>query len=82
MTKADPVLPDQGGRMMPVDPSPPASESREDLVRRRAYEIYERRGREPGRALEHWLAAEQEMSTKHKTRIDREEFDVALPNNA
>jgi Protein of unknown function (DUF2934) len=37
--------------------------SREE-IEKRAYEIYEERGREPGHAEEHWLAAEQELSER------------------
>jgi len=37
--------------------------SREE-VERRAYEIYEQRGREDGHELEHWLAAEEECSRR------------------
>jgi len=33
----------------------------EELVRRRAYEIYESTGRQDGRAEEHWLQAEAEV---------------------
>jgi len=32
-------------------------------VRRRAYDLYEQRGRQPGRALEDWLTAEREIKT-------------------
>ena len=55
-----PVLPDQSGRLMAVDPlgtnAPP-----EEVVRRKAYEIYEQRGRQEGRALQDWLQAEGEV---------------------
>jgi Protein of unknown function (DUF2934) len=30
----------------------------------RAYEIYQERGREDGHALEHWLAAEEELTNR------------------
>jgi hypothetical protein len=33
-------------------------------IEKRAYEIYEERGREPGHAEEHWLAAEQELTER------------------
>lgn len=71
--KKDPVVPDQSGRMMPVDPlginaSPEevkrkfdVNASREEVIRQRAYEIYEQQGREEGYALNHWLRAEQEL---------------------
>jgi hypothetical protein len=70
---ADPVVSDQSGRLMPIDPlginaSPDAlrwkynvNDSREEVVRRRAYEIYEQHGREDGYALDHWLQAESEL---------------------
>ncbi len=71
--KRDPVAPDQAGRMMPIDPlginaSPEevkrkfdVSASREEVIRQRAYEIYEQQGREEGFALNHWLRAESEL---------------------
>ncbi|MFN7972537.1 MAG: DUF2934 domain-containing protein [Acidobacteriota bacterium] len=31
------------------------------LIRRRAYELWEAAGRPDGRAVDHWLAAEQEV---------------------
>jgi hypothetical protein len=69
----DPVVPDQAGRVMPIDPMGINSSSeevkrkfnvnaaREDVVRQRAYEIYEQQGREEGYALDHWLRAECEL---------------------
>jgi len=69
----DPVVPDQSGRLMPADPmginaSPDEvkrkfniNAAREDVVRQRAYEIYEQQGREEGHALNHWLRAEHEL---------------------
>jgi hypothetical protein len=33
----------------------------QDQIRRRAYELYEERGREDGRELEDWLRAEEEI---------------------
>lgn len=35
-----------------------------DLIRRRAYELYEARGREEGRELEDWLRAEAEITQR------------------
>ena len=40
---------------------PNRSISREERIRRRAYELYVARGREPGREIEDWLRAEQEL---------------------
>ena len=69
--KKDPVLSDQSGRMMQADPMGINScpdevkrkfnviSAREDVVRQRAYEIYEQHGREEGYA--HWLQAEYEL---------------------
>ena len=36
--------------------------TREENIRRRAYEIYLDRGGEPGHDLEHWLQAERELT--------------------
>ncbi len=53
----DPVLPDQGGRMMQADPGN-VIPSREEDIRRRAFAIYESRGKQDGNALDDWLTAE------------------------
>ncbi len=58
--QADPVLPDQSGRMMPIDPLG-TNAPREERVRIRAYELYERRGREDGYADYDWMRAEAEV---------------------
>ncbi len=58
---ADPVIRDQGGRTMPVDP-PAIYVARAENVRRRAYEIYEKRGKQEGHAVDDWLAAESEIT--------------------
>lgn len=63
--RKDPVIPDQGGRSMPVDPLNPVNAVVEDRVRMRAYEIYEQRGKEQGHAFDHWIAAEREL-THHR----------------
>ncbi len=36
--------------------------TRDEKIRRRAYEIYLERGGEPGHDLEHWLQAERELT--------------------
>ena len=41
---------------MKPDPMPS-----QDMIRARAYELYENRGREPGRDEEDWLRAEHEI---------------------
>lgn len=55
--KSDPVLPDQGGRLMYID----EQSNREEVVRQLAYQFYELRGRSEGHALDDWLAAEQSL---------------------
>jgi hypothetical protein len=40
--------------------APQSTLDRETSIRRRAYELWEHAGRPTGRALEHWLAAENE----------------------
>ena len=37
----------------------------EEQIRRRAYELYESRGREEGHDLEDWLTAEEEITAKN-----------------
>ncbi len=48
---------------VPAKPSAPTDPSRdlEEQVRMRAYELYENRGKEDGRAMEDWLQAEREV---------------------
>ncbi len=57
--KADPVVPGQGGREMPVDPGHPVHIPQEERIRQKAYELYQRRGKRDGYALEDWLQAER-----------------------
>ncbi len=38
----------------------------EDEIRRRAYEIYQSRGGEPGREMEDWVQAERELRAKRR----------------
>lgn len=42
------------------------SNSREERIRRRAYEFYLARGREPDRELEDWILAEREIGQEEK----------------
>jgi Protein of unknown function (DUF2934) len=39
-------------------------------VARRAYELFQTRGGEPGHDLEHWLEAERELSRMSRTEAD------------
>ena len=41
-----------------------SSADHQEQIRLRAYELYEQRGREDGRDLEHWLQAESEVAQK------------------
>jgi hypothetical protein len=41
----------------------------EDEIRRRAYELYEQRGREDGHDLEDWFRAEEEVAQKRRRRV-------------
>jgi Protein of unknown function (DUF2934) len=66
-SNVDPVVPDQAGRLMPVDPLG-ANAPVEEVVRRRAYEIYQQRGREDGHAIQHWLQAESEVQCASKAK--------------
>ncbi len=60
--KTDPVVSDQGGRLMQVDPHHSPNAPREEAVRRKAYELYEVRGKTDGHDLEDWLKAEALVS--------------------
>jgi hypothetical protein len=42
----------------------PSATPATDLTRERAYELYERRGREPGQEVQDWLRAEQEVLSR------------------
>ncbi len=56
----DPVLPDQGGRMMAVDPLG-INVFREEALRKKAYEVYEQRRGKDGNVLRDWVKAEREL---------------------
>ncbi len=64
---SEPVLLDQGGRLMPVDPIGSINAPLEELVRRKAYELYEQRGGMEGHALEDWVNAESHVRRVLKT---------------
>jgi len=44
--------------------SNPIQDDKAERIRRRAYEIYEQRGRQDGLEVEDWLRAEQEVSSE------------------
>ncbi len=60
----DPTVSDQAGRMMEVDPKGSINVSRKEEIRRKAYELYEKRGKGDGHDLEDWISAESEMQKK------------------
>jgi Protein of unknown function (DUF2934) len=60
-----------------------ADEQLIDLVRRRAYQIWENAGRPKGRDLDHWLQAEMECRLKtapHVTAAEQTAADAAGTN--
>ena len=52
------MKPDSGNKAIAIVEPPRIEEE----IRKRAYELFEARGREEGRALEDWLRAEQEIT--------------------
>jgi hypothetical protein len=56
------MKPDSGQKAIAIVEPPTIEEE----IRRRAYELFEARGREEGRELDDWLRAEQEI-TGHKS---------------
>ena len=62
--RVDPVLPDQVG--LPSDPPKVAALPTEEMIRMRAYQLYEQRGRANGYALEDWIAAKAETRGDHR----------------
>ena len=59
-SNARPTAPDLKSASSAITLGRPSDEE----IARRAYEIYEREGRQPGRELENWLKAEAELSGK------------------
>lgn len=47
----------------------PQTADEKERVAKRAYELYEQRGRQPGHETEDWLQAESEICKKKKTKI-------------
>ena len=48
-------------------PTRPPEPMLEQAIRQRAYELYVKRGRTPGHALDDWLEAEAELVLGHST---------------
>jgi hypothetical protein len=61
-SKVDPVLPDQAGRPMRIDPHD-AQINRIEAIRMQAYLLYEQGGRQAGHEIDDWLAAEAQIAT-------------------
>jgi Protein of unknown function (DUF2934) len=58
--------PTKSPTLVPQEKPTPALE---DEIRRRAYELYEQRGREDGDEVEDWLRAEEEVTQKRSRRV-------------
>jgi Protein of unknown function (DUF2934) len=55
----------------PAKEPPIETLSLEERIRRRAHELYVRRGKEPGSELDDWLQAEQEIRRATEQAIDK-----------
>lgn len=60
-SRLPPMLPRTALSLYGEDTSAEGPQSVENLVRRRAYALFEARGRQPGRDVEDWLDAEREV---------------------
>lgn len=76
-TRSKQVIPmPEGGA--PVLVKKPASDGHarptelESAIRLRAYEIYEERGREPGRECEDWFRAEREITARYPEKAQQQ----------
>jgi len=56
-------------RTSPLVEREKTSVNQEDEIRRRAYELYEQRGREDGHELEDWFRAEEEVTQKRNRGV-------------
>lgn len=54
--------------LRPRSPKPNLPSNAEERIRRRAYQLYEQRGRTDGFALDDWLQAEREILRVQKQR--------------
>ncbi|MGE0407305.1 MAG: DUF2934 domain-containing protein [Candidatus Korobacteraceae bacterium] len=61
----DPVVADQGGKAMPVDPGVSIPSTIEDRIRERAYQLYQQRGGNDGSSEQDWLLAEAEVENRN-----------------
>ena len=53
-----------------------------DKIRQRAYEIWDRNGRQEGQAEDHWLQAEREIAGSVGTGSDALQSEAAVPAQA
>jgi hypothetical protein len=53
-------------------------EATEEIIRLRAYQLYEQRGSEPGHDLDDWLQAELEILGKTRARARRQTAASAM----
>jgi hypothetical protein len=61
-------------------PEPPIETlSLEEQIRRRAYELYLRRGRQSGLELDDWLQAEEEILRAHEDALVDEASEESFP---
>jgi Protein of unknown function (DUF2934) len=60
-SKTDPVLPDQSGHSMRIDPQNDELERIEE-VRQRAHQLHEARGGQRGHVVDDWLADEAQIA--------------------
>jgi hypothetical protein len=61
-------------------PEPPIGTlSLEERIRRRAYELYLRRGRQSGLELDDWLQAEEEILRAHEDALVDEASEESFP---
>ncbi len=56
----DPIIADQAGSQMQIDPLG-SNAPVEQQIRLRAYQIYEQRGKTEGHAVDDWLEAERQI---------------------
>jgi len=72
MLARDPIIMNQQIPISPVETRTTKSlDDRQEHIRRRAFEIYEQRGRQDGLDLEDWLQAESEVVTASHSRAVR-----------
>ncbi len=57
-------MPENTADVSTAKPDQSSMESADDLIRVRAYQLYEERGREDGHELDDWLMAESEVLGK------------------